>query len=100
MWVEKKVKQEAEGVFVGPTPEIKVQAVTSMKEYVLLKLIVLCSSLPSPLYLSLSLYHSPSLSPCSYASPPFPIPPSLLPSLPLSLSPSPSGECKSGVNLC
>ena len=32
MWVEKKVQQEAEGVFVGPTPEIKVQAVTSMKE--------------------------------------------------------------------
>ena len=32
VWVEKKVQQEAEGVFVGPTPEIKVQAVTSMKE--------------------------------------------------------------------
>ena len=32
VWVEKKVQQEAEGAFVGPTPEIKVQAVTSMKE--------------------------------------------------------------------
>ena len=32
VWVEKKVQQEADGVFVGPTPEIRVQAVTSMKE--------------------------------------------------------------------
>lgn len=32
VWVEKKVKQEIAGAFVGPVPEIKVQAVTSMKE--------------------------------------------------------------------
>lgn len=32
VWVEKKVQQEVAGAFVGPVPEIKVQAVTSMKE--------------------------------------------------------------------
>lgn len=32
VWVEKKVQQEVAGAFVGPVPEIKVQAVSSMKE--------------------------------------------------------------------
>ncbi|CAI8040886.1 NKAP-like protein [Geodia barretti] len=33
VWVEKKVQQDADGAFVGPTQEIRVQAVTSMKDY-------------------------------------------------------------------
>ena len=32
VWVEKKVQQEREGVYVGPVQEIKVQAVSAKKE--------------------------------------------------------------------
>ena len=33
VWVEKRVQQEGEDIYVGPVPEIKVQAVTTRKDY-------------------------------------------------------------------
>ena len=34
VWVEKSVRRDGEDAFVGPVPEIKVQATVTKKEYV------------------------------------------------------------------
>lgn len=34
VWVEKKIKRDTEDAFVGPVPEIRVQANVNKKEYV------------------------------------------------------------------
>ena len=51
VWVEKKVQQDADGAFVGPTQEIRVQAVTSMKASV--SPLVHCRSIEQSLILCL-----------------------------------------------